>query len=98
MINEDLSSTYNCKEIEVNLNDTIDPKSVYLTDIQVAERLTISKSTVWRWKDEGKLPKAVRIGPNVTRWRLSDILEFEAKMEACFVTHVDFSGLELKLK
>lgn len=49
----------------------------YLTVKQVAERLSISVPTVWRWVTDGILPKPVRFSPGCTRWLLTDIEQFE---------------------
>lgn len=45
----------------------------YLSVSHVAARLGISKATVWRWASEGHLPAPVKLGPNCTRWRASDL-------------------------
>jgi prophage regulatory protein len=65
--------------------------SPYLTVVQVAERYGVSTDTIWRWKRDGRLPSAVRIGPNCTRWRLSDLLEHEVTFETCFAYDAQFS-------
>lgn len=39
----------------------------------VAEMLAIGKSTVWLYSKTGKLPKPLKLSPNVTVWKLSDI-------------------------
>jgi excisionase family DNA binding protein len=41
----------------------------------VAEMLGVSVSTVWRLRDQGLLPKAVRVGSCV-RWRIGDIQRY----------------------
>jgi len=41
---------------------------------QVAELLGVSKSTVWMYAREGKLPKATKLSPRVSVWKLSDIM------------------------
>lgn len=46
-----------------------------LTDKQVAARLSIGKSTVWRWLDHGRLPQPVKLSPGCTRWREQDIAD-----------------------
>lgn len=38
----------------------------------LAEKLSISKATVWRMRDGGKLPQPVRLGSCV-RWRFTDV-------------------------
>lgn len=53
-----------------------------LTSTQVAELLNVSPDTVFRWKREGRLPKALQLGPRATRWRESDIQKFIEQLEA----------------
>lgn len=53
---------------------------VYLTAIQVAQRLSIGKATVWRWtKYNDDFPNPVRFTNGATRWRLSDLIAFETR-------------------
>lgn len=53
---------------------------VYLTAIQVAQRLSIGKATVWRWtKYNDGFPNPVRFTNGATRWRLSDLMAFETR-------------------
>lgn len=51
----------------------------FLSDYKVAERYDISRITVWRWSGQGRFPKPVRLSENCTRWRLSDVLDWESK-------------------
>ncbi len=41
---------------------------------KVAELLGVSKSTVWMYAREGKLPKATKLSPRVSVWKLSDVM------------------------
>jgi len=52
----------------------------WASDTQLAARYSVSRATIWRWQKEGLLPSAVKLGPNCTRWRLSDVIE---KLEGC---------------
>lgn len=55
----------------------------YLRDKQVAEMLTIGRSSVWRMAKEGKLPAPIKLSERVTVWKLSDIEAFVIlRMEA----------------
>jgi prophage regulatory protein len=54
----------------------------YLRDKQVAEMLTIGRSSVWRMTKEGKLPAPIKLSERVTVWKLSDIEAFIASKEA----------------
>lgn len=51
--------------------------STFLTDRQVAERYGVSRPTIWRWRNEGRFPLPVKLGPAVTRWRLADLERWE---------------------
>jgi prophage regulatory protein len=60
-------------------------EKTYLTVNEVAARLNVSVSSVWRWKRDGAFPSAVRVGTGSTRWRLSDIEAWEAELQTCLV-------------
>ena len=62
--------------------------NMYLTVEQVAERYGVSTDSIWRWKRNGTFPAPVRVGPNCTRWCLSDIIEHDSRLQSCFVTHL----------
>lgn len=51
----------------------------YLTDKQVAERFSVHRATPWRWAERGAFPKPVKLSPGCTRWRQSDVQDWEAK-------------------
>lgn len=48
----------------------------YVNDLYVANSLGISRSSVWRWVREGRLPHPIKFGPNTTRFDLSAIEGF----------------------
>lgn len=73
------------------MNMPLNPDTLYLNVNQVADRYGISTDTVWRWSRDGDLPKPVKLGPNATRWRLSDLLAHEATLRTFFA----FGGFEL---
>jgi len=52
-------------------------KQVYARDTELAERYSISRSTVWRWVKRGTLPEPVRID-GCTRWVIAEIEAFDA--------------------
>ncbi|MBT5268252.1 MAG: AlpA family phage regulatory protein [Candidatus Marinimicrobia bacterium] len=52
--------------------------NVYQSDKQVAYRFVVSRATIWRWVKEGKFPKPVKLSPGCTRWKLSDVEQWEA--------------------
>jgi len=54
----------------------------YLSDVQLAERYSVSRASVWRWTSRGLLPPPVKFSEGCTRWRLDEIEERDAKLEA----------------
>jgi len=61
---------------QFNLNDSAETQGVLLLNVeQVALSLGMCTRTIWRLHDQGKLPKAVRIGRAV-RWKKADIVEW----------------------
>lgn len=53
----------------------------YVSDVQIAERYSVSRSTVWRWVSRGILPRPQQISPGCTRWRLDEIERRDAERE-----------------
>ena len=53
---------------------------IYLRDIAVAQRYGVCRQTVWRWAEQGALPKPIKLSQGVTRWRVSDLLVHEASL------------------
>jgi predicted DNA-binding transcriptional regulator AlpA len=53
----------------------------FLTDSDLAARYSISRATVWRWANAGRLPAPVRLGEATTRWCLDDVLKYEQRLE-----------------
>lgn len=52
----------------------------FLTDLDLAQRYSISRATVWRWTSSGRLPRPVRLGEATTRWVLEDLLQYEQRL------------------
>ena len=46
---------------------------------QVAKMLGVSKSTIWLYAREGKIPKATKLSTRVSVWKESDIIAFVEK-------------------
>lgn len=72
------------------MNVTVNQNTLYLTVQQVAERYGVSTDSIWRWKRNGDFPSPVRIGSNCTRWRLSDLIEHDSQLQACFAMSADW--------
>lgn len=50
---------------------------------EVALLLGVHEMTIWKWQREGKLPKPIKVGVDVTSWRAVDISEWlAAKQDA----------------
>lgn len=49
------------------------PTEQMLTVKDVADCLSISVRTVWRWTSAGKIPSPIKLGFHAVRWRASDI-------------------------
>ena len=57
----------------------LDANRVFLSDVQVAARYAVSRTTIWRWSKATEFPVPVRLGPGTTRWRLSELEDWERK-------------------
>jgi predicted DNA-binding transcriptional regulator AlpA len=55
------------------------PQTAHVRVRVVAALWGISSPTVWRWAKEGLLPAPVKLGPNTTAWRVSDLRNAFAK-------------------
>lgn len=44
-----------------------------INDVKLAEMLSISRATVWRWVKNGTLPQPRKLGRNTTRWDVEEV-------------------------
>jgi predicted DNA-binding transcriptional regulator AlpA len=52
-----------------------------LSDVEVAEMMSVSRNTVWRWVGSiDKFPQPVKIG-GATRWRKADLDKYIADLK-----------------
>lgn len=51
----------------------------YQTDRDLASRFQVSRATIWRWVKDRGLPKPVRFSSRCTRWKLSEIENWETE-------------------
>jgi prophage regulatory protein len=63
------------------VNDAENPDNLFLTVGQVADRYGVSTDSIWRWKRDGAFPKPFRVGPNCTRWRVSDLIDYDRTLK-----------------
>jgi len=54
----------------------------YVSDLQLAERYEVSRSTIWRWASAGRLPTPVQLSPGCTRWRADEVEARDARLES----------------
>ena len=45
----------------------------YLKRQELEAKFTISRATIYRWMKAGAFPPAIHLGPNMIRWKQSDI-------------------------
>jgi prophage regulatory protein len=64
--------------------------TLYLSVDQVAARFNVSKDSIWRWRRDGEFPAPKKLGGRTTRWRLSDIEEWERQCVCGFATSLRF--------
>ena len=43
---------------------------------ELSEMLSVSKTTIWRWRQSGVLPEPFELGPKVVAWDLRTIEEW----------------------
>lgn len=54
----------------------------YLSDLQIARRYGVHRTTMWRWvKANPNFPKPVALSSGCTRWKLSEIIAWEKAKE-----------------
>ena len=51
----------------------------YFSDIQLAEKFRVHRTTIWRWVKNCGFPKPVNLSPGCTRWTGKCVDEWEAK-------------------
>lgn len=52
---------------------------MYVSAAQLANRYGVSRTTIWRWIKKRQFPKSVQLGPNTTRWLLTDVERWESQ-------------------
>lgn len=52
--------------------------TLYLSVRQVSERFGVNRASIWRWlKTDPTFPKPLSLTPGTSRWRLSELEEWE---------------------
>jgi predicted DNA-binding transcriptional regulator AlpA len=50
--------------------------TVLIDAAEFARMLSVSKPTIWRMRDDGKLPSAITLTSQCIRWRREDVLSW----------------------
>jgi predicted DNA-binding transcriptional regulator AlpA len=53
-------------------------KPAYATDIALAAHFGVNRATIWGWVNRNNFPAPVKLSPQMTRWKWSDVTEWEA--------------------
>lgn len=56
----------------------------FFSDKDLARRWRVSRVSIWRWSEQGKLDKPMKLGPNTTRWSLEAVSRFESRSAGQF--------------
>jgi prophage regulatory protein len=67
--------------INVAHKNEMDSERIVRMD-ELLRRLQISRATVYRWLDEGRFPRPVRLGERTIGWRESSLSGWLAEREA----------------
>ncbi len=55
-------------------------KTLYVSDIFLAERYAVARPTIWRWARTDKtFPRPVKLTPGCSRWKLADLEKWESR-------------------
>lgn len=57
-------------------------RTAYAADTDLAVHFGVSRATIWRWANEGSFPTPVKLSPQITRWKWSDVEAWEAAQSA----------------
>ena len=55
--------------------------TIYLSDRGLALRYETSRATIWRWVRGAGLPSPIKLSSGCTRWKLSEIEQWEMARE-----------------
>jgi predicted DNA-binding transcriptional regulator AlpA len=59
----------------------------YFSDKTVCARYDVSRQTIWQWlKKKETFPAPIRFSDGTTRWKLSDLLAYEAALGSSHVS------------
>lgn len=53
-------------------------RTAYVTDATLAAHFGVNRATIWGWVNRNGFPKPVKLSPQMTRWKWSDLEAWEA--------------------
>lgn len=56
---------------------TIPGKTAYVSDSALAVHFGVNRATIWGWVARNGFPKPVKLSPQMTRWKWSDVEAWE---------------------
>jgi excisionase family DNA binding protein len=69
-------------------------KSRVVRPNELAERLGVARTTLWRWQREGRLPSPQLVGPNVRGWLEADLDQWWEARSGVPVANDETQGAE----
>lgn len=53
----------------------------YYRIFELTKRYGVSRATIYRWIADGRFPAPIKLGPNTSAWKASDLEAFETSLE-----------------
>lgn len=53
----------------------------YYRIFELTKRYGVSKATIYRWIADGRFPAPIKLGPNTSAWKTTDLEAFESSLE-----------------
>ena len=57
-------------------------RPAYATDANLAAHIGVNRATIWAWVKRNECPAPVKLSPQMTRWKWSDVEAWEAAQAA----------------
>tara|TARA_R100001143_G_C3234964_1_gene76465 strand:- start:220 stop:414 length:195 start_codon:yes stop_codon:yes gene_type:complete len=64
------------------MNQSTLPETGYVRLSTILKIIPVSKSTWWEGVKNGRIPKSVKLSPEITAWRVEDIRKLMASFES----------------
>jgi prophage regulatory protein len=63
-----------------------DCRPAYASDIALAAHFGVNRTTIWGWVNRNGFPQPVKLSPQMTRWRWSDVHDWESAQASAVQT------------